>query len=787
MKILEPATSAVRQPRAAAPRLRDWLAGLSYSSTSSRDLRFDFLRGFAVFAMVIDHLAGPSRLYLLTGGNYFYTSAAEGFVFLAGLVVGIVYRRIAERDGLAVALRRLLTRAWQLYVLAIGLTLALLPLSEMLGLPWALGIDRTDSLGLVWSIVNLHQTYYLVDVPLVYALLIAAAPVGLILLHDGRAWIVLLVSWLVWAGYQLYPALTEVPWTIQGNYLFFFPAWQVLFFTALVMGYHRERISRGVPVHFRTPLLAITGVAFAGLILMYVNSERVLMTLQELRPGGIVGGYSLTTELVDVLFAKATVGPGRLVASAIVFLFLHLVTTALWKLFRTGLGWLLLPFGQNALYAYSAHVVAAVVVGMASAYGGLDVRTRPDLSLAIQVSSLAALWLAIRYRVLLPDARTRSAWMASVVPLALVVLIGARLDQRPDLPGLDSGPTPIASDADLARARAFGTPIPRDVERARRFGTPVPRPPAAPAGATPSGTPSPDTNAVAPAEPTPEPLPPPDRELTARWRSFEAASLGLPRVSPYVGDTEGTFREAWFYSPALDREMPYYLYLPPGYGSAVRRYPVLFMLHGGSQDRDEWPAYGLVDAIDRLIANREIGPMMLVLPQGDYGYWVNHASGGQRWGDYIAEDLVRHMDATYRTLPDDSHRAVGGLSMGGFGALQLAFNYPGVFSGVGAHSPALYPEDGSLPILGFGPDFASRDPVLLAATARGLDRLAILLDIGEGDPFVERAVALHEALLEREIDHRWLLQAGGHDFEYWERHLLLYLRFYDEVLNWQSG
>jgi S-formylglutathione hydrolase FrmB len=178
--------------------------------------------------------------------------------------------------------------------------------------------------------------------------------------------------------------------------------------------------------------------------------------------------------------------------------------------------------------------------------------------------------------------------------------------------------------------------------------------------------------------------------------------------------------------------------------------------------------------------------MILVLPQGDYSYWVNHATDGSRWGDYTAEDLVRHVDATYRTLPDAAHRAVGGLSMGGFGALQLSFNYPGVFGVVGAHSPALYPDDGSLPILGAGADFAARDPVLLAATATGLDRLDILLDIGEEDHFVERAMELHEALDEREIPHRWLLQPGGHDFDYWERNVVLYLRFYDEALNGQS-
>src|SRR5262245_49587313 len=109
-------------------RLRQRLSEFGYSPAAGRDLRFDLLRGFAVLAMVVDHLAGPSRLYVLTGGNYFYTSAAEAFVFISGIVVGVVYRRVAIRDGLAVALRRLLARAWQLYVLAVGLTLVVLPL-----------------------------------------------------------------------------------------------------------------------------------------------------------------------------------------------------------------------------------------------------------------------------------------------------------------------------------------------------------------------------------------------------------------------------------------------------------------------------------------------------------------------------------------------------------------------------------------------------------------------------------------------------------------------------------
>src|SRR5215470_4503850 len=112
-------------------RMLSALGGWAYVAEDGRDLRIDLLRGMAVLAMIIDHIAGPSRLYLLTGGNRFYTSAAEAFIFLSGLTVGLVYRRVAEQHGLPTAIRRLLHRAWTLYVLAIGLTLVMLPMSEL--------------------------------------------------------------------------------------------------------------------------------------------------------------------------------------------------------------------------------------------------------------------------------------------------------------------------------------------------------------------------------------------------------------------------------------------------------------------------------------------------------------------------------------------------------------------------------------------------------------------------------------------------------------------------------
>ena len=267
-----------------------------------------------------------------------------------------------------------------------------------------------------------------------------------------------------------------------------------------------------------------------------------------------------------------------------------------------------------------------------------------------------------------------------------------------------------------------------------------------------------------------------------------AARTAEPSAAAYVGAISGTFREVSFYSPALDRDMTYYIYLPPGYGSEGRRYPVLYMLHGGGGSKDEWAAYGLVDDVDRSIESKDMKPLIVVMPQGDLSYWVNWVDGGPRWGDYVARDVRRQVDATFRTLPDASHRAIGGLSMGGAGALQLAFTHPDVFHVVGAHSPSLHLDDGTFAgIYGTGEDFAQREPIDLAATAPGIESLKIWIDTGEEDPWLERARMLHDNLVERGIAHNWSVLPGGHDGDYWTENLPAYLRFYDSVLNWETS
>ena len=235
-------------------------------------------------------------------------------------------------------------------------------------------------------------------------------------------------------------------------------------------------------------------------------------------------------------------------------------------------------------------------------------------------------------------------------------------------------------------------------------------------------------------------------------------------------------------SAALERALPYLVYLPPGYGGSDHHYPTLYMLHGINGSYETWAALGLVAAADALVVEGRIQPLILVMPEGDRGYWLNHADGGPRWGDYLVGEVVRLVDSSYRTIPARESRAIGGNSMGGHGALQTAMNHPDLFAVVGAHSPALRRYSETFSFFGDADYFARHDPLTLARTSEALARLTIWIDSGDEDPWRARAVELHDVLASRGIQHEWHVWPGRHDRTYWRAHVDDYLRFYAGAL-----
>src|SRR5689334_1908406 len=153
-----------RVPTAGSASVLQRLRALSYYSSADcanrRDLRVDLLRGFCIFAMVVDHMGGDSWLYALTGGNRFYVSAAEGFIFISGFVMGTTYLGRTERVGLVGGMVDALKRARTLYLATVALTLifsALYLYTDIVlwtGRDFGLGIETFDEI--VVAALTLH-------------------------------------------------------------------------------------------------------------------------------------------------------------------------------------------------------------------------------------------------------------------------------------------------------------------------------------------------------------------------------------------------------------------------------------------------------------------------------------------------------------------------------------------------------------------------------------------------------------------------------------------------------
>src|SRR5690348_16587025 len=133
--------------------------GHAMTAPVGRDLRIDFLRGAVIVAMVVDHVGGDhSWLYALTGGNRFYVSAAEGFVFLAGVVCGMVYGPRAALHG-GVAAARLLRRSGIIYLWTMALTLTAPFVASWLQLGWDDPLRRYSPAEFVIRVLTLHLAY----------------------------------------------------------------------------------------------------------------------------------------------------------------------------------------------------------------------------------------------------------------------------------------------------------------------------------------------------------------------------------------------------------------------------------------------------------------------------------------------------------------------------------------------------------------------------------------------------------------------------------------------------
>lgn len=210
-------------------------------------------------------------------------------------------------------------------------------------------------------------------------------------------------------------------------------------------------------------------------------------------------------------------------------------------------------------------------------------------------------------------------------------------------------------------------------------------------------------------------------------------------------------------------------------GGGVR--PLLVLLHGKGGDQDS----ELNDAMFAALAALGRSAPDVVFPYGGQdSYWHDRRDG--RWGAYVLREVI---PAALTRLHADARRvAIGGISMGGFGALDLARLAPGRFCAVGGHSAAVWVSgaDSAAGAFDDAQDFARHDVIAAARAGNPYGRTPVWLDVGSEDPFraadtaLARALSAHGAAVQL---HVW---PGGHGEGYWRRHWGSYLGFYARAL-----
>jgi hypothetical protein len=385
----------------------------------SRDLCFDFMRGFAMLSVVAAHLEFFSWFNFLFWERLGIISAAEMFVVTAGLVLGLVHRKLVEREGLGQVTERLWRRSfvlWRALVVAVlliiivarvglvdmtavttftdrfaGQTYPMIPAPEV---PWH------DQLALVLTMrVSPHQ----IQILGLYVFLLAAAPLGIWLLHRRLLGVFFALTWtLYFAGWIMPPDTPLIG--MQFEYAFPLMMYQVLFTHALAVGYFRTEIANWLADPLRRGLVTALSVSLALGFLIYAQAT----------PNPSFPAWSrlnlITPErfqaIYDVWFVKKHPGLLRLLNVAAFFAALYTLLTYFWGPINRTLGWLLIPLGEASLYVFLMHLVFIVLIDQLPGYFDAT----PDwhqvwpgriwLNTALYLGTILGLWVLVRNKVL---------------------------------------------------------------------------------------------------------------------------------------------------------------------------------------------------------------------------------------------------------------------------------------------------------------------------------------------------------------------------------------------------
>ncbi len=269
---------------------------------------------------------------------------------------------------------------------------------------------------------------------------------------------------------------------------------------------------------------------------------------------------------------------------------------------------------------------------------------------------------------------------------------------------------------------------------------------------------------------------------------------------PSVLVAQGRVDTIAVYSPSMKKTLKAAISFPSGYEKGESRYPVVYLLHGGSGAFSDWhqkvTEKGIVNQLAEehkvLIVTPGVGPASY--------YYDSPLLDSVRYETYMIQELIPFIDKNYRTLAQKESRAITGLSMGGHGAITLAAKHPTLFIAAGSMSGVMNIDTDFWKV---GEDFRSlrkkgqiemlgpinyQGPLFNPYTAVGLvdqlksQKVSLIIDCGVDDFLIETNRQMHSLLMEKKVAHEYIERPGAHTWNYWTEALPVQFFFLSKSL-----
>lgn len=275
------------------------------------------------------------------------------------------------------------------------------------------------------------------------------------------------------------------------------------------------------------------------------------------------------------------------------------------------------------------------------------------------------------------------------------------------------------------------------------------------------------------------------------------ALLCVVPTAGVLGQSSKVIETATVKSGVLKADRKYSVYLPAGYETNDRSYPVLYLLHGAGDDHTGWVQFGQVQHIaDKAIAEGKAAPMIIVMPDANTGVrgYFNAIDGKFNYEDFFFTELIPHIEQTYRVRAEKRYRAISGLSMGGGGTIFYTLHHPEMFAAAAPLSAAT----GNWDLEEFRERIKKNQPgisdaavnqyfdrhsvksIIDNATPQELDNIKKVrwyISCGDDDFLYEGNSLLHILFHKSGIPHEYRVKDGGHTWSYWRMELPLVLEY----------